>query len=437
MKKRVIKQLISLNLILLTNLVLSQNITLKYTGNVESTIELSYDSNNNINNIADINNENKTLTFQSKNQTTLFCSNVRSRTQIYVEPNDIIEFHLNKDEQIEYSSKNNKYRKTESEFINECYTKYGANEIESTKKTTAKFFAKDYNLSTYIDGKYIKEQELLEDYYKKDKVSKPFYDYFKTMYWCLTLNNLLENNPIAASTFLDIEKSFSKAHELFENKEYRALLVNYNLKKIKKHKIKEDLQSTIQFIIAQKYLPEVKDFLLFQSMDSYIKEHPNTNNIPKETIILFRENCKNPDYLRKIYHDLQPKTIPPYMQDILKKYVGKLVLIDFWASYCMPCLAEFPSEKKLMQKYPDMAFVFFSTDNINESWQKSMEKYPNILNKDNSFLLTKSNHDELTKKINLISIPRYILIGKDGEIIDVDAPRPSSKEITILIEKYL
>jgi thiol-disulfide isomerase/thioredoxin len=283
----------------------------------------------------------------------------------------------------------------------------------------------------------LKEQQLLEDYYKKDKVSKPFYDYFKTIYWSLALNNLLENIPIATSTFLDIEKSFTKTHELFKNKDYRALLINYNIKKINKYKIKEDLQSTIQFVITQNYLPEVKDFLLFQSMNSYIKQQSNIDNIPKETITLFGQNCKNSDYLNKIYLDLQPKTMPSYVQDILKKYVGKLVLIDIWASYCKPCRAEFPSEIKMMQKYPDMAFIFFSTDNSNEAWQKAIEKHSDILNKDNSFLLTKTNHDELIKKINLISIPSYILISKDGNIINVDAPRPSSKVIETLIEKYL
>jgi hypothetical protein len=141
-KKSFIKQLISLNLILLTNLVLSQNITLKYIGDEESTIDLNYDSNNRIENIVKLDKENKILTFQSKNQTTLFCTDVRSRTLIYAEPNDTIEVHLDKNELIEYSSKNNKYRKSESDFINECYTKYGANEIESARKTTALFFCK-------------------------------------------------------------------------------------------------------------------------------------------------------------------------------------------------------------------------------------------------------------------------------------------------------
>lgn len=436
MKKRIFIQLLSLNLILLSTVVVGQNITLKYVGQGDSTIDLSYDSSSNSEIRKILNQENNFFSFPSKNITTIFCPDVRSRTLIFAEPNDTIEINLDKNEVIEYSCKNNKYRASESDFIKECFTKYGATEIKSTKEKTAMVFAKDYHLSTYIDSKYIKEQELLEDYFKKDKVSKAFHDYFKTIYWCLTLNNSLEDNPLAASSFLNIEKTFKNADQLLKNKEYRALLINYNSKKAETDKKTNDLLSKLRFTIAQKYSVEVKDFLLFELLDSYIKFHPNTESITKESI-LFQQNCKNADYLKKIYHDLQPKTIPPFIGDILKKHIGKLVLIDFWASYCMPCRAEFPSEKELMLKYPNMEFLFFSIDKGNVEWEKAMAQYSDILTNDNSFLLTKAVHLDLTEKINLIYIPRYLLIGKDGKIIDVDAPRPSSKELKDLIEKNL
>ncbi len=103
----------------------------------------------------------------------------------------------------------------------------------------------------------------------------------------------------------------------------------------------------------------------------------------------------------------------------------------------MPCREEFPHERALMKKYPNISFVFVSVDKSNAAWQKVSKEYPDILNNDNSYLLLKSTQDEILQKINISSIPRFVLFNKNGEIIDVNAPRPSTKEIEILIEKYL
>ena len=90
-----------------------------------------------------------------------------------------------------------------------------------------------------------------------------------------------------------------------------------------------------------------------------------------------------------------------------------------------------------MQKFPNVSFVFISIDKSITAWQKAALEYEDVLNKENSFLLTKSDKDDLLKKINLSTIPRYVLFGKDGKIINSDAPRPSDINIEALIEKHL
>lgn len=103
----------------------------------------------------------------------------------------------------------------------------------------------------------------------------------------------------------------------------------------------------------------------------------------------------------------------------------------------MPCREEFPSEKKLMKKYPNVAFVFLSIDKSKAAWQKAMSQYQDILTKENSFLLINSDKDTLLKKINLSTIPRFVLFGKDGKIISLNAPRPSSTSIEKLLDDHL
>jgi thiol-disulfide isomerase/thioredoxin len=374
------KYIITLYFILLTNILLSQNITLKYVGNSDEEIHMEYFLDNISVKQPVLKLNNKILSFKTTSNTTLFCNDIFRRTYIFAEPKDSIFFILDENRLIHYYSNTNKYRKTESDYINDCYSKYGASEIESSKKIL-NIVCQEFNLSKYIDTKYIKEQELLDEYYKNDKVSKPFYNYFKNIFWCITIHNSIDSDLKNAG--LEIQKSYKRSNELLHLNQYRELIFNYNLKVYNKINPNPDLFTKLQFIYKKEYLPEIKNFLLYKSMANYIEENPDITKIDKKAVAFFKKNCKNSKYINLINKDLQPLFIPTIIDEIVKKNKGKLVLIDFWASWCAPCRTEFPSEKKLMEKHPEMAFIFFSIDDESKDWQKAMDSYPDMLNKNN------------------------------------------------------
>lgn len=110
----------------------------------------------------------------------------------------------------------------------------------------------------------------------------------------------------------------------------------------------------------------------------------------------------------------------------LVDFKGKFVYIDVWATWCGPCRGELPHLKALEHSYKDknIVFVSISVDKDKDAWKKMVteQQLSGIQ------LYEDSEKSSFTKEYQVNSIPRFILIGKNGEIISADAPRPSEKE---------
>ena len=104
----------------------------------------------------------------------------------------------------------------------------------------------------------------------------------------------------------------------------------------------------------------------------------------------------------------------------LSSLKGKVVLLDFWASWCRPCRAENPNVVRLYNKYKDRGFTVYSV-----SLDQNKDKWMAAINQDQ---LTWSNHvSELTgwkssagNKYGVSSIPKTFLIDANGKIIAYD-----------------
>ena len=122
----------------------------------------------------------------------------------------------------------------------------------------------------------------------------------------------------------------------------------------------------------------------------------------------------------------------------LESLKGKYVYIDVWATWCGPCIAEIPFLKSVEETYhgKNIEFVSISIDRAkdHDKWKKF------VADKELGGIQLFADNDwnsQFVKDFQINGIPRFILIGPNGEIVNADAPRPSSPELSKTLNSLL
>ena len=134
----------------------------------------------------------------------------------------------------------------------------------------------------------------------------------------------------------------------------------------------------------------------------------------------------------------------PNLESILDLpyFKNKVVLVDFWYTSCSPCIREFSSVPELKDRFKGKGLEFLyicvpttqEWDKANEeTWRRLIDKYGlqgvNIkVTNDFSEHFWESKKDKISEDLSY-AYPTYLLVNKQGGIINFNAPRPSKKEI--------
>lgn len=120
----------------------------------------------------------------------------------------------------------------------------------------------------------------------------------------------------------------------------------------------------------------------------------------------------------------------------LEELKGKVVYVDFWASWCRPCLGEMPAAKKMKEHFKgrsDVAFVYISIDDKEDNWRQMIEKQ----GIEGIHLFSQGWESDAPRAYAVRGIPRYLLINHEGKLIDAHMSRPSDPATIERIEKAL
>ncbi len=115
-----------------------------------------------------------------------------------------------------------------------------------------------------------------------------------------------------------------------------------------------------------------------------------------------------------------------------EQFKGKVVLVNFWATWCPPCVAEMPSLNKLHADYGDkVAFLFVAQDEL--------QKVDKFLNKREYSLPVYFSIDPPPSLLESSSIPATYVLSQEGELVvrEIGAANWNSETIRELLDDML
>ena len=306
-----------------------------------------------------------------------------------------------------------------------------ASRIYNEKVDHMRGFMKDEKLNTQL------VEEKLEEFQSKRGSDLIYYQGF---YEVKSRSMDLAPLPITFMSWLNFIPADEASN--LDSKTYRAVLkdkVRYELRKAGKEspsleeeieKLKEMYEGKVEEILWASYLVDALDADRFEEITASWEAYKAEYGESESWEIIRAYKAKKAQLARGAQApEFHLKNVAgSWLQ--LDDFKGKLLYIDFWASWCKPCLEEAEASQKIHAHFSeekDFEMLFISLDESEDRWKNSRDR----MNPKAIHLFAGGWESSIRSAYQIRGIPRYFLISPEGKIISADAPRPSNFQLLV------
>jgi thiol-disulfide isomerase/thioredoxin len=393
-----------------------------------------------------------------KQQGFYYITTPRFRTRIYLKPADQLELNENaftaEYEVINGSEENRVMEKWQKLFL--PATQYGY--------YLSVFQNDSINLDNYIAA-YQKLQPAISDFKSQNKLANDRFNRlfelatdvdneFAPMYLfhCLSARNWSKKNtgsysfsnpPLFYKQFIQPSKfSTTTILQVGEAMQYINLYQKFNLAflsqedkndlskagqmKIMMNSISNDTVKSL-FLKNQFDLVPVNNLSEFRSTFQPFEKYTFLPEVKKKYLSTYEAFMADTAYLGKSSYNFSLPDSTGRMIS-MSDFKGKVVLIDVWATWCGPCKGQIPFLKEIEEDYRGNDGVVFVAISIDR--ERDKQKWVNMIKKENmrGIHLLDDMGKSFGKKYGIVAVPRYMLLNKKGEWIEVRCPLPEAKK---------